>query len=516
MNRKINESLRLNTGCQSTGHTESVCDSAEQTEWVCTRREYSRHEYSGSDQMPNRSFRQVLSMALLVAFTVYACPGFASDDSTNPSASTADSASAVEILEALLEDVRSRNGELAADPDNTKAPLLFPLDYGAHPAASAEIWSLHVLAETRKGQWQLLQSRIARLTVAPDRERSNTDSTQGSQQESLWRFKDVYFQSTAQTLVSQSVDGSKTPASFEHTQSLTRGAIGLAFAQTEPGSSLHRVRTPASELIFQALSASEPSGDRSSDTQTNATEKVQSAIDQQDAGCAVDAEFVSDVSGSSFEVRFRSDVCPLQTTELPSMMAYSQQLTVDSGRSGGDAIVAGVAWLDRAWGRLDFGSAPVVADLYRLPISAGNSDRSGVSNQSADSWLLIRVVRRANGTGRPQLSASMYSGAGEDISRSTLTKLDHRDVEFSTTGQWRSQDSGFTYSAGWQLSIPSRDINLRIEPVTANQELQVAGQAIWSGMVEVVDLAGGIRSTMRYGFAELAPEGRAEALAEGS
>jgi len=57
------------------------------------------------------------------------------------------------------------------------------------------------------------------------------------------------------------------------------------------------------------------------------------------------------------------------------------------------------------------------------------------------------------------------------------------DVQISVTGHWRSP-GGVIYPAGWQLSIPSRQLRAEVRPVLADQELRTQPR-YWEGAVDV-------------------------------
>ena len=71
----------------------------------------------------------------------------------------------------------------------------------------------------------------------------------------------------------------------------------------------------------------------------------------------------------------------------------------------------------------------------------------------------------------------------------TTRSLALEDVELDVTETWTSPRGG-TYPAAWRLRVPSEDLDLRITPFLADQELDVSVR-YWEGAVRIEGTAGG-------------------------
>ncbi len=73
-------------------------------------------------------------------------------------------------------------------------------------------------------------------------------------------------------------------------------------------------------------------------------------------------------------------------------------------------------------------------------------------------------------------------------------------MRVEVTGSWRSP-RGPVYPAGWRLRVPSQQLDLALEPLLADQELDVSFR-YWEGAVRLAGTAAG-RSMSGRGYAEL-------------
>jgi predicted secreted hydrolase len=66
---------------------------------------------------------------------------------------------------------------------------------------------------------------------------------------------------------------------------------------------------------------------------------------------------------------------------------------------------------------------------------------------------------------------------------------------------WASPHSGATYPAGWHVEVPSTGLALDIQPLVADQELNVS-LTYWEGAVRISGVQNG-KPISGYGYVEL-------------
>jgi predicted secreted hydrolase len=132
----------------------------------------------------------------------------------------------------------------------------------------------------------------------------------------------------------------------------------------------------------------------------------------------------------------------------------------------GDAALAvrGLAWMDREWGPSPLGAGEVGWDWFALQLA----DRRD---------LMLYRVRRADGSVHPARGSLI----GPD---GAVRALAAGDVQVDVLGHWTSPRGGIRYPARWRLRAPAAALDLEVEPLVADQELDV-GLRYWEGAVRV-------------------------------
>jgi predicted secreted hydrolase len=114
---------------------------------------------------------------------------------------------------------------------------------------------------------------------------------------------------------------------------------------------------------------------------------------------------------------------------------------------------------------------------------------------SDGSDLMVFQIRREDGGISPYSSGTLVGPDG-------LTQaLDREEFEIEFTGTWRSPRSGAVYPAGWVIRVPGEELTLEVEPLLADQEMDVSYR-YWEGAVSVRGQAGGNPVSGR-GYVEL-------------
>jgi predicted secreted hydrolase len=132
--------------------------------------------------------------------------------------------------------------------------------------------------------------------------------------------------------------------------------------------------------------------------------------------------------------------------------------------AGEEFSVTGFSWMDREWST-----------------SALSEDQKGwnwFALQLDDSTeIMYYQMRKKDGTS-DVFSKGVFV---DEIGSSQLIKKD--DVVLEVTGYWESP-GGDKYPSGWNLQIPSKEIDLKITPVVRNQLMDVAIR-YWEGSVKI-------------------------------
>ncbi|MEJ2688147.1 MAG: lipocalin-like domain-containing protein [Gammaproteobacteria bacterium] len=147
--------------------------------------------------------------------------------------------------------------------------------------------------------------------------------------------------------------------------------------------------------------------------------------------------------------------------------------------------VQGDSWLDREWSTSALGPDQSGWDWFALQLSDGSD-------------LMFYRLRRKDGTIDPHSAGTLVSPDGK------VTHLTHQDVTVRVLGTWRSPD-GTVYPARWELQVRSAHLKLRIHPLLADQEVNLAVR-YWEGAVGVSGQRNG-HSVNGQGYVELAGYG---------
>jgi predicted secreted hydrolase len=124
-------------------------------------------------------------------------------------------------------------------------------------------------------------------------------------------------------------------------------------------------------------------------------------------------------------------------------------------------------------------------------------------------WFSIQL---ADGRDLMLYRLRLRSGGDEPLSSGTLVAADGRArhlpreaFEIRATGSWKSPQTGGVYPAGWVLRLPGEALELRLEPVLADQEIvakSMNGLAYWEGRVRVTGRSAGA-AVAGEGYVEL-------------
>lgn len=133
--------------------------------------------------------------------------------------------------------------------------------------------------------------------------------------------------------------------------------------------------------------------------------------------------------------------------------------------AGTSAAVSGSAWMDREWSTSALSPDIEGWDWFALQLDDGRD-------------LMFYRLRAVDGSTSEFSGGSITSAAGS-VQRLAADSVDLRAARF-----WTSDSSGVSYPVGWSMTIPSADLDLKIEPRLDDQEIDVSVR-YWEGAVTV-------------------------------
>ena len=313
-------------------------------------------------------------------------------------------------------------------------PLVFPDDYGPHPAYKTEWWYYTGNLDTEEGRHFGYELTIFRFALAPP-------DTAAAERVSAWATDQLFMAHFALTDVA-----AKDFHAFER---FSRGALGLAGAQAAPyrvwledwsmeggAGDPFPMRLRAAEdgvAIDLTLDAAKPlvlQGDR--------------GLDQKGP----------EPGNASYYYSF---------TRLPT----EGTITID-GRA---YAVRGLSWKDHEWSTSALGDEQVGWDWFALQLSDGRD-------------LMFYQLRRRDGTPSPFTNGVLVAPDG------STQPLERGDVAIDVLDTWTSPRSAAVYPARWRFRIPSEALDLQITPHLPDQEMDVSVR-YWEGAVRIDGTSGG-------------------------
>jgi predicted secreted hydrolase len=308
-------------------------------------------------------------------------------------------------------------------------PLLFPQDHGPHPDYQTEWWYFTGNMQDEQGRRFGYQLTFFRRALLPP--------NQAPARDSAWATPQVYMAHFALTDAS-----SRQHHAFER---LARGAAGLAGAQSEPFHvwlddwQIHQT----SSGVYELAASQDGVG-----INLTLTER-KSPVLQGDQG-------YSQKGAEPGQASYYYSLTRLETQGLIQL-------------PGGSVAVSGWSWMDHEFSTSALSQDQVGWDWFALQLSDGSE-------------LMMFQIRKEDGSIDPFSSGTFVRPDGSSV------RLDRDDFSITVTSQWTSPESGGVYPAAWTLRIPSLDLELALDPVLADQELNVS-YSYWEGAVQ----ASGIR-----------------------
>jgi predicted secreted hydrolase len=318
-------------------------------------------------------------------------------------------------------------------------PLSFPGDHGPHPDFRTEWWYYTGNLTTPAGRHVGFQLTFFRVALSPEAE----------PRASAWATRQLY---VAHFAVTDTAGGR-----FHAASRASRAALGLAGAQAAPFRVWVEGWSAEAEADATRLRAQD--GDVAIDL---AVAPAKPVVLQGDRGLSQKGP---EPGNASIYYSF---------TRMPARGTV---------RLGADMLeVAGEAWMDREWSTSALGTDLEGWDWFAVQLDDGRE-------------LMVYLLRRRDGT------PDLFSAGTLVAADGTARRLEPADFRVETLAHWTSPHSGVRYPARWQVSVPSADLQLQIEPRLADQELRV-GTRYWEGAVAVRGSSAG-RPAAGQGYVEL-------------
>ena len=145
--------------------------------------------------------------------------------------------------------------------------------------------------------------------------------------------------------------------------------------------------------------------------------------------------------------------------------------------------IRGESWFDHEWATNQ--------------LAPGQAGWNWVSAQFDDgSELMLYQMRLTNGAIDPISSGTLVRADG------TSFPLTSADFQMTPERFWRSGATKANYPIGWRVVIPKEQLDFRIQPVLANQELVFGPLVYWEGAFDLVGTRGA-RQIGGRGYLEL-------------
>jgi predicted secreted hydrolase len=320
--------------------------------------------------------------------------------------------------------------------------LAYPRDFGPHPDYQTEWWYYTGNLGTTDGHRFGYQLTFFRRGLLPPQEWTDRDSSWGTNQVYMGHF-------------ALSDIGANEHHAFER---FARGSAGLAGAGLDP----FQVWLEDWQLI-----------------QTGADEY---RITASQGDILLDLT-LADTRGSIPHGEYGHSK---KGPETGNASYYFSQTRLDS--SGTIQVenvryeVKGLSWMDHEFSTSALSQGQIGWDWFSIQLNDGSD-------------LMVFQIRRADGSIDP-----FSSGTWVDPKGNTLI-LNRVDFKIQVIDTWRSPSSGAQYPSGWILQVPELKLSLEIQPMMADQEMEVS-YTYWEGAVDVSGSVDG-ESVSGFGYIEL-------------
>jgi predicted secreted hydrolase len=329
----------------------------------------------------------------------------------------------------------------------------FPRDHGPHPGFRQEWWYVTGNLDATTGERFGFELTFFRFALAPpiaDAPAARAQAAHGD--ESRWRSREIYMAHFAITDVSRK--------QFRFTQKLSRGAAGLAGAQTPP------LRVWIDDWSLGAAAAAD-----------DAHWSLRAAENGYELTLDARALLQPVLNGDKGLSRKSSEPGSASYYYSIPRVAVRGRLV----RDGKPVDVQGLAWVDREWGSGTLSKSEQGWDWFALQLKDGST-------------LMFYALRNHDGSRDPNSAGTWVNAAGQSRA------LSNDDVQIEVADYW-TNPRGERYPSRWHLRVPVIGIDVHVRPVLPNQELAVLAR-YWEGAVDVTGASAGQKVDGR-GYVEL-------------
>lgn len=305
----------------------------------------------------------------------------------------------------------------------------FPRDHAAHPDFKTEWWYFtgHLAGPGDSKPRFGYELTFFRTAV----------SLKNEVPQSAWGMRDIYF---AHFAISD-LKGQK----FWHTEKISRGALDLAGASTNSVHvwiekwKLNQVGNNQWEIF-----ANESGNQLQLSLLTEKPEAVHGSN-----GVSIKGPLPGQASHYVSFTRMKSE----------GSMKWSSK----------EYQVMGTTWYDHEFGSNQLAKDQVGWDWFSLQLDSGEE-------------LMVYLLRKENGCFETTSSGSWIDRAGK------VTHLDLSQISVLSRDHWTSPHTKVVYPTKWEIRIPSKSVNVVVEPSLADQELvnkETGKMAYWEGACSV-------------------------------
>lgn len=164
-------------------------------------------------------------------------------------------------------------------------------------------------------------------------------------------------------------------------------------------------------------------------------------------------------------------------------ISFTRLVTQGQVTSGGETLaVQGSSWMDHEYSTSALSGSQVGWDWFSFQLDDGSE-------------LMLYQLRNQDGSVDPYSSGTIIAPDG------TSRTLTPQDFSIQVNQTWKSPHSGGVYPSSWTISVPAAGIRLDVEPLLADQELNLSF-TYWEGAVRLRGEAGG-RQVSGVGYIEL-------------
>ncbi len=318
---------------------------------------------------------------------------------------------------------------------NAARTFRFPEDHGLHQNFRNEWWYLTGNLDDERGQRFGYELTVFRFSLTPELQASTNGNA-----ESNWQTNQLY-------LAHFTVTDEKNER-FHVEQRFSRGALGLAGAQTSP------FKVWIEDWSIQQA----PDGG------------VAAAAGENWQLTAASPEITLDlklVAGKPPVLNGIDGLSRKSATVGNASYYYSIPRMRSTGTlriAGETHALSGMSWLDREWSSSALAADQQGWDWFALQLSDGSD-------------LMFYNIRKTDGSQDEYSAGTWIASDGES------RHLRRQDVMITVTDQWQSPAGG-TYPSRWEIQLPALDLLLTVTPVIAAQEL-ITTVRYWEGAVDV-------------------------------